>query len=417
MDSPKGTAYKLLPDRTGDWVSMSDWGSLHKRVVRGRVYYSLRFPLKGEGGRAGERIEINNRRELDGTTTRFRDEADALQLLSHIRVLAVEVGGRKALARYAPRSAKIGLVPEHIERFLAELAVRSKVREVSQHTLRTYRSWMRPDGPFQWWTNFTIPEIRYCHIRDWKLELAGKYSPKALRDYVQALKTFLKWAIREEIIDRLPAFPRTSVPRKGKEILRPDEQRVVLAAIEVEIRGIFLLMALGVRPNSARAVQAQDYDRGFFTIRRAAQSPHKGARVVEWEKQGRWRYVPSTEILARWIRTCRSRAAGPELLFPDPAGGGLLPHDRLRRIWKGACEQALGKYVPLYRGTKHSFATGKLVEGFSKDQVAEFLGISRQVIDEYALWARQLNTPLLGEDIATEALRGSTLGKPERRLH
>jgi site-specific recombinase XerD len=340
----------------------------------------------------------------------------ALALLAHIQQRAIKVGGRRALAPFAPRSARLGLVGELLDEYLEELGLRSRASAISQDTLRTYRSWLRPGGPFARWREVSLEEIRYRDLHLWSLELAAQYKPKSVRLYVRAMDGFPHWCVHQEYLEAVPPRPKISVPGGAKEILQPAEQRAVLETIREDLRGIFLLMALGVRPNCARAVQAIDYQGGYFVLRRRVEGPARTARITHLgQKNGRWHYLPATEELARWIRSHRLGARPEQLLFPD-ADGRVFAHGRLRQLWKQACEDALRRYVPLYRGTKHSFATGKLLEGYTPQQIADFLGVSRGAVSESALWARELSTPVLGDELAEEA-RGERVGKRPRTLH
>ena len=155
---------------------MYDWGSVRERTVKGRKYYSLRFPLKQERGRGTVIIEINNRRQADGSTTPFQDRRDAEQLLSHIRNLAVDVGGRKAVARFAPRSAKLGLIREHLAEWLEETRLRVKAEDLSQYTLSGRKKMLTPNGPLSYWSGRTLHEIRPRDIKKWALELSERYA-------------------------------------------------------------------------------------------------------------------------------------------------------------------------------------------------------------------------------------------------
>lgn len=389
---------------------MAELGSVSsytlKRGKKTYTYYRIRLPLNGV------MRSIHNHKGVQ-----FKTREAAQQVLEHIRFLCAQEGADRAavISQFLPKRSKPNLVTELLDQYLEDVEERAKLGELSYNTARGLRWQIKGDprkrgpAPWSWWRGVGIHEVRKHHITKFRRHLEAKGqedSTVALR--LRQFRGFMLWCQDQEIIASVPAFKMPSVSRRRPRLLTPSQQRAALDAIPWERRGVFLLMALGVRPASARAVLVEDVQDGFIIARRSCQGGEANARVVEHTKNRREVWIPLTRELSAWIQE-HARDRHPKArLFWNPTADGPgqhWAHPALTREWKAASAQAGIPYVPLYQAMKHSFATGRLMAGVSKDALGEFLGITPKQVDTYAQWARELSAQVLPEEDLADAVR------------
>ena len=401
-------------------------GRVSPYTRKGRVYYRIRISI------AGEKREVYSHKGVA-----FASEAHAEAVLSQIRgKLAEATDPLAAVAEFLPKRSKPNLVTEVMLRYLRDQEERAELREISAHTLRNLRRWIpQPEvseerkpfqrkgarrGPkrkpesahFRHLAGISVHELKRPRIVRFRRELerAG-LGVESVRSILYDLRSFLVWCKREELIDRVPEVEIPERVQKRPALLTPERQRRVLEAIPWERRGIFLLMALGVRPGAARAVQVRDVADGFVVVRRAVQG-HNAHDRVGTTKARRENWVPMTRDLAAWVQEFGRERLPDARLFWNPAAhnkGQLWTHKAVHAAWERACKDAGVSYVSLYFGTKHSFATGRLMAGKPKDAVAEFMQISRQQVDTYAQWARELSAAVLDDEEISDETRATVV--------
>ena len=141
----------------------------------------------------------------------------------------------------------------------------------------------------------------------------------------------------------------------------------------------------GLRPGEARALEVADYDPdayredevtvGVLHISKAQKGSSPDA-PIRGTKTRRVRVVPVHPELAAWIEkhVDRKQRLVRAPLFVNPGTGRRWGEEALRRTWDRACKRAGVRHVPMYEGTKHTFATLALGSGNSERAIQEMLG-------------------------------------------
>ena len=382
---------------------MAVMGKVGSYRRKGHTYWRIRIKLDGE------LREVYRHKGVQ-----FTSAAHAQAVLEQIRGrLADATNHAAALAEFLPKRSKPNLVLTVLQDYVKEMRQRLKLKEISQHTLanllkRVPGAPAKPSQHFGFWAGVSVHEIKPRHLEKFKQHLQGLgIEPSSVRLSMDQFHGFLGWCVREELIVMAPQGPQIKVPRKRPELYTPSEQRRVLERIPWAQRGIFLALCLGMRPNAARALRVEDAQRGFLHVHRATQSDKAGAEPSEHTKGWRESWVPMSRDLAAWIEEHSRNRMPTAALFWNPSGrtpGQGWAHKTLGVTWNRAAREAGLPHVPLYKGTKHSFATGRLLAGKSKDALGEFMQISRAQVDTYAQWARELSAEVLDAgDLAEEA--------------
>lgn len=390
---------------------MSSRGSVSEFRVKDRIYYRIRIAI------AGQLITISNHKGV-----KFTSKQHAELVLAQIHgKLAEATDELAAIAEFLSRESKPYQVLALLREYAQDMEQRVNVGELSASTLRGVYRWIPREGAkrrskrpphMQWWEGRSVHEVRPYEIDRFRRHLQESgIGNESVRSVLESLRSFLVWCKRRELIEKVPEVKLPVRIRTRKVLLTASQQRRVLEAVPWERRGIYLLMALGVRPGAARAVLVEDVRDGFVLVKRAVQGHNTDSKVGP-TKGKRENWVPLTKELARWIHEHASgRLPGARLFWNpgSPAAGQHWNHYALWDGWRDACAAAGVPYVPLYAGTKHSFATGRLMAGRSKDAVAEFMQISRQQIDTYAQWARELSATVLDESEISDATRAKVI--------
>lgn len=393
------------------WTAVSSRGSVSEFRVKDRIYYRIRISI------AGQIVTISNHKGV-----KFTSRKHAELVLGQIHgKLAEATDERAAIAEFLSRDAKPNQVLPLLREYVQDMEQLVKLGELSANTLRGVYRWVPREGAkrrsskpphMQWWDGRSIHEIRPYEIDRFRRHLQESgIGLESVRSVLESLRSFLVWCKRRELVEKIPDVVIPTRIRKRKELLTPRQQRAVLEQIPWERRGIYLLMALGVRPGAARAVLVEDVKDGFVLVKRAVQG-HNADSKVGPTKGKRENWVPLTKELARWIHDVAAGRLPSARLFWNPGSplkGQHWNHYALWKYWREACGAAGVPYVPLYCGTKHSFATGRLMAGKTKEAVAEFMQISRQQVDTYAQYARELSAAVLDEEDVSEETRAKVI--------
>jgi integrase len=274
-------------------------------------------------------------------------------------------------------------------RFLEHERRRLEIGDLAPRTFRDLKSNLREGGPFAYWTDETaVDDIRPGQIEEWRIALArgeyggaGKRSPKTVANIVSELRRMLGWMVKLGELDAIPRFPRPKLVKNPPEVFTTEAMAVVLAAVPVEDRGIYLALAHGIRPGEARALDLCHWQRPSLRIVQAMDGAEAGAGLKE-VKGRRGRVVDVTDELADWIDARIARATKADRLrregvplFPNarsrPAGG-RFSHWAVIDGWKRACAEARVPYLSPYH-LKHSVAT-ELAKSATSRVLADFLG-------------------------------------------
>lgn len=207
------------------------------------------------------------------------------------------------------------------------------------------------------WGKTDLREIRKADITEFLESRPAYLKPKTKRNILSVLHTLLNHAVDEEMLDRLPGFPKVEVLEPEVKWITREWQDKIIAEIPERDRPIFVFMATwGCRPGEARALMwdCLDFEKKAVTIRRT----FSGAgcnHLQEYTKTKRIRYLPFTEELDRLFK--RIRGIGG-FVFRNASGRPYTAD--LSRIWNEARDRIGAPRVTLNQGTRHSFATQHL---------------------------------------------------------
>ncbi|OPY61674.1 MAG: Tyrosine recombinase XerC [Pelotomaculum sp. PtaU1.Bin065] len=209
----------------------------------------------------------------------------------------------------------------------------------SEKTIRTYRFALK--GFYQWWLgghkgSLDPGDVTSIDLREYQgyLQNIKKRKPAGINLYMKAIKVFLKWALNESHINRIPVFPKHVQEQKAPpKALERNEQNRLLR--EVERRGnlrdmalVRLLMSCGLRVSEVAALQVSDLETG----------ERHGKLTVRQGKGNKWREVPvpteARKVIREWLAERDKKSAASPWLFPNRIGGHITAR---------CVEQVIGK--------------------------------------------------------------------------
>lgn len=224
-----------------------------------------------------------------------------------------------------------------------------------------------------------LPDLNYEKIMNWVNGL--ELEIKTVKNYHGVLAKILRDAKKSGHIPQAPELVEfraaMAVPYKAPEWIERDTQERILAEIPAEHRPIIrFLMATGVRPSEARALQKRDLyiDRGYIMVRRTFAPDAAGGEALKEVKQKRERMIPLYSSVADVLAEIT-----PQLtpwVFIHQATGKPYSKNINRDIWNPACLKAIGHVIPLNNACRHSLANQMLARGESLDRVRLALGHS-----------------------------------------
>jgi integrase/recombinase XerD len=264
-----------------------------------------------------------------------------------------------------------------------------RARGWAERTAVNYRG--RVEGVTRWLAGRGV-KLLDASTRDLDHYLLRCEAPSTRNGYVQALRAFYVWAVREGLCTVNPAadLERVQPPEALPQALTGREATAVLGAAKAEgpmwVCYVTLLFYGGLRRDEARTLRWGDVRDGWLHIHAA--------------KGGKGRTVPihgkAERALAEWRAVCPS----PRWVFPSP----MLPQPvsdttvkvRLRRIGVRA-QVALRSHLG-----RHSFATRLVEQGVDIRAVQRLLGHAELKSTSRYLTTRdhQLVTAVLALDYA-----------------
>lgn len=300
---------------------------------------------------------------------------------------------------HATRAAKGGMVPDsaevmppHRDGWPASFAdaeeryqrYLSAERNRSEHTIRAYLTDVRQLLRFTFDAGIhNIEEVTLTDLRAWlgALDSAG-LARSTIARRAATVRTFMAWAIREEILASNPAL-RLRAPRREKSLpgilsrqqLAPlfvslQSAAVGGAAPALRERALMeLLYGSGIRVGELVGLNIDDLDSDRRTMRVLGKGDKE--RTVPYG-------VPAAQAVDDWLRRGR-----PQLARSD-SGPALLLGQRGRRLDQRQARSAVGKLFRNIEGTsatgphalRHSTATHLLDNGADLRSVQEILGHS-----------------------------------------
>lgn len=182
-------------------------------------------------------------------------------------------------------------VTEYLRGWLANVAV----LRVSERTHRDYV------GYAERYIVRTLGDVRLCHLSTASVQalyssmLAKGLSPRTVRFCHAILRMALDTGVKTNVIARNVA-DATTLPKQTRREMRalsPDEARKVITAARGDHWEAFwlVLLALGLRPGEAAALQWQDVNGDRLNIQRSLTPAYRGAWSLHEPKTARSRRV------------------------------------------------------------------------------------------------------------------------------
>lgn len=298
----------------------------------------------------------------------FYTEEDAERTLNVIRG---RVARGEPLARivdsYLPDDTKRFRVERYVKDWLRIKEHQSADGGVGVEYVRNLRSYAKSDGHFSFWYTKTLHEVTFKTVQEWRFWLREERkltNARYIRSVMGHFHAFLSWLRDCGEIETIPRFDYPKIAKYKPRILTMDTQAQILAAIPEEARGVFLVCALAVRPNEARALEVRDYEDGWLTIRQAYRGPNVGSEISEGDKRGDFKRIPLVDRegnkleAALWIeRHVLPHRLGRAPMFLNPSRGTRWSARALRAWWGRACDEVGVPRGRFYEDTKHTFGT------------------------------------------------------------
>lgn len=293
--------------------------------------------------------------------------ARAEQLLATIRH---QIGAGKFDPReYLAKEIKSLQFENYVAAWLTRLQSEVERRLISRAYFREIKRYSK--GYFiPFFGRMSIRDIRDGHIKDFRNQLPEHLSAKTVTNILGALHKLMAEALDRKDIAVMPKFPRVPKREPDTKWLTPEEQARILANCREPYRTLFLLcMKQGCRLGEARALtwdcvhlKGEDY----ITIKASMD-------LGEWKpytKEGDVRKIPlNSQVKAALMALPRSLSG---FVFTGRKGRPLS-YTSVRMAWTKAA-RAAGLNISPYQGTRHSFATQKLMAGYSERMVMEATG-------------------------------------------
>jgi integrase/recombinase XerD len=257
-----------------------------------------------------------------------------------------------------------------------------------------------------------IEDITAAHVHSYLATLPAHLSDYTRRGYAQAVKAFLNWCAREDLISEKIAR-RITMPRVTEKVIQtftPDQVKRLLASCEREVypwmrardRAILaVLLDCGLRASELCGLTLGNVHFGQDSY---LQVLGKGRR----ERQvglGNW----SRTELHRYIYRHRSAPEAQQRVFTNQKGSTLEPsglHQLIARLrdWAGV-EHFPGVRVSPHT-MRHTFALAFLAGGGDCYVLSRLLGHSQIGTTEVYLRAWQSKTARRGPSVADQFFRG-----------
>jgi len=240
-----------------------------------------------------------------------------------------------------------------------------ELKEVSKKTKEGYESTINKYIiPF--FKQKDIRRVRANDIKQFKKWLGKTLSPKTVYNKIGVLKTIMKDAYDNEDIQKIPPFPKLSMPKTIPAYIELEQQELILSAIPERHRPIFQIgMEYGLRVGEVRAIQKDCINDGILTIKRAFSD-----NLLTTTKTDTWREYNLTSYAIEILNNIEPHLGSFIFVRED---GNRYTSANLNKIWHKACSQA-GIKIKLYNAFRHSLGCQLLDMGYDMDHVRQQLG-------------------------------------------
>lgn len=235
--------------------------------------------------------------------------------------------------------------------------------------------------------------------------LLSHYSAEIAKRTLKQLSACCNWAIGQQLISENPfkelarEITNTSKSRVSRKPFSREGVAAIISAFEQDTYlskfapvphsyyapYVKFLFYTGCRPEEAIALKWKHIESNRVSFCEAVATDVRIRKVTTSEKP---RYFPINEELRRIFEAIKPDRYQPDdLVFPARGGKELDSHNFLNRIWKPIVQQLVNEdkvkeYLP-QSNCRHTFITLCLEEGISARRIADWCGISVQVVEEY----------------------------------
>lgn len=214
-----------------------------------------------------------------------------------------------------------------------------------------------------------LRDLRKGHLLDFVAQLPEHLSAKTVSNILGVLHRLFAEAFDRKDILLMPGFPKVKKQEPNTKWITAEEQENILAHCREPYRTLFLFcMKQGCRVGEARALKWDKVDlKGKVVVICA------GMDLGVWKpytKEKDVRHLPlNSRVRVALLALPRSLAG---YVFVNQEGRPLSD-TRVRSAWNKAAAKA-GIAITCYQGTRHSFATQKLISGHSERKIMEVTG-------------------------------------------
>lgn len=226
-----------------------------------------------------------------------------------------------------------------------------------------------------------IRKIRGGKVEDYLLDLPRLFgeieknkqktmSDKQRKNVMDDLHKMFTDALRREDIMRIPVFPGVEFETPMFNWIDRETQEKILEQIHSYDRDVFRFIILtGARPGEIRALKWDciDLKQGVIYLKRT----FSDTVLKEATKTKKWRPLPITDELLEILKKQGRSISG--FVFVNQYGRHYT--SKINCIWNDACKK-VGVDITLYNGTRHSFGSQRINEGFRLEEIGAVMGHS-----------------------------------------
>jgi integrase len=309
----------------------------------------------------GEKIRLYS--DQDGYPLDSYDRA--ARLLSHVRY---QIDHQVFDSRnYVKRDLRALRFETYAAAWLTRRQLEQDRGHLSRSYIRSCSTWLSRLNQF--FGHINIREINEGHLEDFLNTLPPELAPKTVSNILGILHKILADALRRRDIQRLPGFPRISVPETQIKWITREEQEEVLKHVKCTVTHacFTFLMFTGCRPGEARALRWEDINWKNQTVTIHAAMDQEEYRPCTKEKDVR--LLPLHPTVLSVISRLPRNISG----YVFTLNGIPLTGNQIYKAWMRSAAKA-GININLYQGTKHSLGCQLLNSGVREDVLQALFG-------------------------------------------